>query len=159
MRSQIDVRTLLAGLALLGALLLPGPARAQAISPSALARLQALADRQQARQAVAPVVGELRQIRALLERADRDYKGHRAAAVKEIAAAIHALAPRHKGKGKKQPGGGEPQALSDAQLRQAIAQLGKVSSQLSGLPGKRPAKAVGHLGTAAKELEIALTIK
>jgi hypothetical protein len=108
---------------------------------------------------VAPVVGELRQIKLLLERADRDYKGHRAAAVKEITAAMHALAPHQKKHGKHLPGGGEPQALSDAQLREAIAQLGKVATQLSGRPGKRPAKAVGHIGAAVQELQVALTIK
>src|SRR5438552_3361668 len=40
-------------------------------------------------------VAELRATKALLERADHDYKGHRAAAVKEITVAIHALEPSH----------------------------------------------------------------
>jgi hypothetical protein len=116
---------------------------------------------QQYAAAVATVVRELHQVKVLLERADHDYKGHRAAAVKEITQAVHALVPHHKGKGKgKSPmGGGEPQALSDAQLREAVKALGKVAAQLSALPGPRAATALGHVGAAVKDLEIALTIK
>jgi hypothetical protein len=149
----------LAGGALLSALLLAGPARAQLPGPSALSRLQGASAARQQAQALAPVVRELRGIKMLLERADRDYKGHRAAAVKDITAAIHALVPRHKGRGKRQPGDGEPQALSDAQLRASMDQLAKIATQLSTLPGKRPTKAAVHVGDAVKQLQIALTIK
>jgi hypothetical protein len=125
-----------------------------------LARLQAVAAAQQQRTvAMQAITAELQTIKVLLERADHDYKGHRAAAVKEISVAMRILAPNHKRNGKAPGPVGEPQALSDAQLRAAVGALGKVAAQLSSLPGKRPAKAVGHVGAAVKELEVALTIK
>jgi hypothetical protein len=105
-------------------------------------------------------VKELHDVKVLLERADHDYKGHRAKAVHQVTAAIHALHPGHKhhhGKGAK--GGGEPQALSDAQLRESIKVLNAVLAQLSGAPGEPAAKAAAHVAGAIKELEIALTIK
>jgi hypothetical protein len=157
MRTHNLSRKWLAVGALLNGLLLAGPAAAQVPGVSNLSKLRAAAAK---KQALAPVVAELHGIKVLLERADRDYKGHRAAAVREISAAIHALAPRPKGRGRAPAGGGgEPQALSDAQLRAAIAQLNTVGTRLSGLPGKGPARAVGHVGAAVQQLQVALTIK
>ncbi|HZU34327.1 MAG TPA: hypothetical protein VFA18_00375, partial [Gemmataceae bacterium] len=89
---------------------------------------------------------ELRGIRAVLQQADRDYKGHRVAAIRQINVAIRTLRSAkvarkgHSGKGQK--GNGEPQGLSDAQLKEAIAGLVAVRNQLKGMPGPRPAKAV-----------------
>jgi hypothetical protein len=126
-----------------------------------VARAQGQAIRRQRAAAFAPILQELNSIRALLQLADRDYKGHRAAAVREITLAMRSLphVPQ-RGKGGKTPaGGGEPQALSDAQLRGAVQQLGTVLGQLTGMPGAGPAKATGHLRNAVKELEVALTIK
>jgi hypothetical protein len=105
-------------------------------------------------------IGELHRIKALLEKADHDYKGHRAAAVKEITAAIHDLAAHHHHHPHAMPGKGgnnEPQALSDAQLREAREQLRTVHKQLAaaGAPGK----AVTAVEKAIKELDRALEIK
>jgi hypothetical protein len=125
-------------------------------------------------------VAALRQTRALLAQANHDYKGHRAAAVKEITAAIHALQPprttvaapkRGPGKGgtpgPKTPGaktggktgGNEPQAVSDAQLQQAITQLTTIQSQLASQTGTGPAAASAAVQKAVQELKTALTIK
>jgi hypothetical protein len=106
-------------------------------------------------------ISELHKIKVLLERADHDYKGHRAAAVKDITAAIHDLtrgAPHHQphampGKG----GNNETQALSDAQLKEAIEQLRVVHKQLSVAGG--PADAANAVERAIKELRIALEIR
>jgi hypothetical protein len=104
-------------------------------------------------------VKELHEIKVLLERADRDYKGHRAEAVKQLGAAIHALHAGHGHHGKGVKGGGEPQALSDAQLRESVKALNVVFAQLSNSPGEPAAKAAIHVANAIKQLEVALTIK
>ena len=106
-------------------------------------------------------IAELHQIKVLLERADRDYKGHRAAAVKEITAAIHDLQAghRHGRGGPHVKGGGEPQALSDEQLREAVAGLKAVQAQLAGAPSAAAVKAAAAVEQAVKELNIALEIK
>jgi hypothetical protein len=109
-------------------------------------------------------VAELRAIRALLERADRDYDGHRVKAIKHITAAIHDLQPRvgkGPGGGQKggQKGGGEPQKLSDEQLRQAIRDLTVVENQVARDAGPGAVRAVTAIQQAIKELEIALTIR
>ncbi len=132
--------------AIVAAFLIAGPAFAKAKPPSPYAAQ----------------IKELRQIRALLQKADRDYKGHRAAAVKEITAAVHALHPSHKahkGKGVKGAKGGEPQALSDAQLKDSIKALNAVLAQLNTAPNAPATKAAAHVTNAIKELEVALTIK
>ncbi len=125
-------------------------------------------------------VAALRQTRALLQQADHDYKGHRAAAVKQITAAVHALQPPRttvtapkgglgKGgtKGLRTPGaktggktgGKEPQPVSDAQLQQAITQLTTIQSQLASMTGAGPAAASTAVQNAVQELKTALTIK
>jgi hypothetical protein len=106
-------------------------------------------------------IGELHRIKVLLEKADHDYKGHRAAAVKEITAAIHDLAAgTHHHHPHAMPGKGgnnEPQALSDAQLREAVQQLRTVHKQLAAAGA--PARAATAVERAVKELDRALEIK
>ncbi|HKI35613.1 MAG TPA: hypothetical protein VKA46_27400 [Gemmataceae bacterium] len=105
-------------------------------------------------------IKELHDVKVLLEMANHDYKGHRAEAVKHIGHAIHALEMGHKhhhGKGAK--GKGEPQALSDAQLKESIKVLNGVLAQLSGASGAPATKGAVHVVNAIKELEVALTIK
>ena len=114
----------------------------------------------------AVVVAELHAAKALLERADHDYKGHRAHAVHLITEAIHELHPHHKhaGGGKSMHAGAgkgtgqklkEPQPVSDAQLREAIGILTKAHALL----GTHHAKAAGHIQQAIAELHTALKIK
>ncbi len=118
----------------------------------------------QAAKTVNPYAAQITALRTtakLLQQADHDYKGHRAAAVHEIHVAIHSLQPVGKkpvapkggtGAGK---GGKEPQNVSDAQLAQAIVQLKAIAPQLANAP---PA-ALTAVQTAVSQLEIALTIK
>jgi hypothetical protein len=106
-----------------------------------------------------PILPQLKSIRALLQSANHDYKGHRAKAVKEIGYAIHLLQPRVKHvqtpvRKPLQPNR-EPQALSDAQLREAIDQLQSIQAQIAG----RHPRAEAALLAATKELKIALTIR
>jgi hypothetical protein len=143
-------RLAIAAAALVAGLLPAGPAFAKAKPPSPYAAQ----------------IKELREVRTLLQKADRDYKGHRVAAVKELTAAVHALHPNkkaHAGKGGKGAkgikGGGEPQALSDAQLKDSIKALNTVVAQLKTVPGAPATKAAAHVTNAIKELEAALTIK
>ncbi len=136
--------------ALAGALLFAGPAPAKAKAKAAASPYAA-------------EVKELHEIKVLLERADRDYKGHRAEAVKQIGEAIHALHPGHKhhagkgGKGVK--GGGEAQPVSDAQLRESVKALRAVHEQLVATGGAPAVKAAEHVHKASKDLEIALKVK
>jgi hypothetical protein len=106
-------------------------------------------------------IEELHGTKVLLEMADRDYKGHRAAAVKEITAAIHVLQAGHAHIKLRDnvKGGGEPQALSDTQLREAIAGLKAIQKQLAAARGTAAAEAVVAIDKAIKELNIALEIK
>jgi hypothetical protein len=102
---------------------------------------------------------ELHSIKLMLERADHDYKGHRAAAVRDIAAAIRELDPEHEGRGGgKVPGGHEPQAVSDAQLREALKQLEAMHGHLGKKKGGHH-KAAAHLERAINELKTALQVK
>lgn len=118
------------------------------------------------------IVLELHATKALLEKADHDYEGHRAAAVHHITQAIHELsgahhggthaagAPHHAGGKHPHPGKGgqkghEPQAVSDAQLRVALQQLAAIHAQLG---GAHP-KASGNIQAAIVELNVALKIK
>jgi hypothetical protein len=121
-------------------------------------------------------VAELNTTIKLLQAADHDYQGHRAQAVHDIHQAIHALHPTAKNNksstksgqvtGKKSSVKGknlakgkgankEPQAVSDAQLKQAISQLNIVRGQLKAAP---PA-ALNSIQAAVKQLQVALTIK
>jgi hypothetical protein len=123
------------------------------------------------------VVAQLKAIRAVLEHADHDYKGHRAKAVQEITKAIHAiegvgarraaLTPQQKAalqaarqakiatkQGASKPEG-EPQALSDQQLKSMVTQLTQVSAQI----GTAKPVAQQHVQNAIVELQAALAIK
>jgi hypothetical protein len=99
----------------------------------------------------------LHEIKLLLESADHDYKGHRAAAVREINAAIRDLGGHAKGTG----GGGnkEPQTLSDEQLKTAVADLAAIEKKLAGSTHPQAATAAAAVAAAIKELNIALMIR
>lgn len=90
----------------------------------------------------------LQQAYTTLEMADHDYKGHRAAAMKQIEAAGKLVGVNVRGDGK----GHEKQGVSDAQLRTAESLLNQAKSGLSG-------KALAHVNHALKQLSIALSIK
>ena len=113
----------------------------------------------------------LQQAHALLAGANHDYDGYRAKAERHITQAMHELGHQHgtTGAGAAHKGGAapankgavvqgnankEPQAQSDAQLKQAL-QL------LSGLQGHIPNthKAATHVQSAITELNTALKIK
>jgi hypothetical protein len=115
---------------------------------------------------VPAVVTNLRSAHKLLAEADRDYEGHRAKAAEEIHNALRELGYRPK---KAPPGSAanpgtvapktpsgqapvhEPQANSDAQLRQALEILQGVSQQLGNGQPKVAAKvkaAIGEINTA-----------
>jgi hypothetical protein len=105
---------------------------------------------------------ELQKTGHLLTKADRDYQGHRAAAVRQIK---HAIADLKKeahlrgfkvGNGYKGP---EPQPVSDAQLKKAIDRLQTILKQVNNLPATRlRTRAAEHIVKAIDELKIALTI-
>jgi hypothetical protein len=123
------------------------------------------------------VVAQLKSIRAVLEQADHDYKGHRAKAVHEITKAIHALegvntkhaaltpqqraalktARQAKAATQQATGkaNGEPQAQSDAQLNAALTQLTQVSAQM----GSAKPVAQQYIQNALAELKAALAAK
>jgi hypothetical protein len=90
----------------------------------------------------------LTQAYATLEKADHDYKGHRVAAMHQIAAAGKALGIKVHGDGK----GHEPQGESDAQLRTAQGLLQQAQAGLTG-------KALKHAQHAIKQISVALSIK
>jgi hypothetical protein len=109
------------------------------------------------------IISELEHSRALLEEADHDYDGHRAKAVGDITAAIHALKPHHeskpsekKARPEKDPK--EPQAVSDAQLKKALAELETVHHQLKESKAEHHAKASEDVGKAIAQLHTALKI-
>jgi len=95
-----------------------------------------------------PSGGYLLQAYATLEMADHDYKGHRAAAMKQIEAAGKVLGVSVRGDGK----GHEKQGVSDEQLRTAQGLLEQAKAGLSG-------KALIHVNKAIGQLSIALKIK
>jgi hypothetical protein len=114
----------------------------------------------------AALAGQLRATRALLRRADHDYEGHRVKAIHEITRAIHALEPaagrrRHPRVGglRPAPGGKEPQAVSDAQLRKALEQLQATRANLGAAPPRNVAVAGAAIDRAVRELQIALKIR
>jgi hypothetical protein len=110
-------------------------------------------------------IAQLKSIRALLHGADHDYQGYRVKAMHQITDAIHALEgiktppkkPHKPPTGQK--GNHEPQAVSDAQLTQAIQQLQTVQSQLTGTTGHHVAAASNHITKAIQDLQTALKIK
>ena len=98
-------------------------------------------------------VALLRPAYITLATADHDYKGHRVKAMKAIEAACKLLGTDISGEGR----GHEPQAVSDAQLRQALSEVQQASAAVPG--GKDQKKIVAHLDKAISELNTALTIK
>jgi hypothetical protein len=108
------------------------------------------------------LIHELRKTAHLLSKADRDYKGHRAAAVKQIKLAIHDLTKEAHLRGHKVPSGytgPESQPVSDAQLKKASQHLGNILNQINNLKAtKQRTKAAEHLVKAIAELKTALTI-
>jgi len=98
-------------------------------------------------------VAELRQAYATLAVADHDYKGHRVKAMKAIEAACKLLGTDISGDSKVR----EKQAISDAQLRSALAEVQQVSTAIPA--GKGQKQIVNHLNKAISELTTALTIK
>ena len=105
------------------------------------------------------LIKQLETIRANLNKADHDYEGHRATAVREITHAIHFL--QH---GEKHPKPAEhfkagahkePQALSDAQLKQSLAALQSLKIPL----GKHQTEVEAALQKAMSSLKIALKVK
>lgn len=122
----------------------------------------------------------LQATKKMLQSADHDYGGHRAAAVKAIDAAENQLSlvlkSKHKGKGsggkagKKsatKPGKGkgkrrEPQDLSNLQLADAIPKLEQTQALLEKAKddyGGHRADAVRDLGKAVQQLKTALTFE
>ena len=108
------------------------------------------------------LIRELRKTAHLLSKADRDYKGHRAAAVKQIHKAIAQLRKEAQVRGHKVPSGykgPEPQPVSDAQLKKAMSQLKTILNQVNNVQAtKRRTRAAEHITTAIDELKVALTI-
>jgi hypothetical protein len=84
---------------------------------------------------------------ATLSQADHDYKGHRAAAMKQVQRAVAELGGRISGHGRVR----EPQATSDAQLRDAAALLQQAAAGLSG-------RALAHVNAAINQINTALAI-
>jgi hypothetical protein len=103
-------------------------------------------------------IATLREAHALLVHANHDYDGHRAKAAEAVHKALKELGYEHK----KAPAGAtpaaqtkvhEPQAASDAQMKQALQLLGGVQFN-----GKHP-KAAAHVEHAVREIKTALSIK
>ena len=112
-----------------------------------------------------PILQGLHQTRTLLHMANHDYDGFRAKAVHQVTKAIHALDPPHSRTTPKKPAAppmprpNEPQAVSDAQLKQAIGQLNVILNQLGSLPGDaHAATAMTHVRSAIADLNVALKI-
>ena len=110
----------------------------------------------------AKLIDELKSAHALLTKADRDYEGHRHLAAEEVHKALedlgyhHKAAPADKHAGSKgEPAVHEPQATSDAQLRNAREILQGVLPKLkANHPG-----AHGNVKAAIGEIDKALAIK
>ena len=97
-------------------------------------------------------VQALRTAYRTLAKADHDYQGHRIAAMRQIEAACDLLGSDIRGDGT----GHEPQALSDAQLREARATVSQVRNAI---PAGQQPRIATHLDNAVKQIDIALTIK
>ena len=109
----------------------------------------------------------LHAIKLTLEAANHDYGGHRAKAIADITKAQKQLrlalkhAPKGKGKGKVKSLG-EPQALSDAQLLEAIGYLKQTEHLLAKANhdyGGHRAATVSDLHQAVRQLELALKFR
>lgn len=147
------------------AVLLAGPAAAQARKGPRKPREPQQQSNQQLRQAL----HVLHSVKKTLQAADHDYGGHRAAAVRDVSAAAHQLRlalnhGKHSATGKRKPGQGgkkphEPQVLSDQQLAGTIPVLRETITVLRNANhdyGGHRAKAVTDLQMAIHQLEKAL---
>lgn len=114
------------------------------------------------------IVDDLHATRALLEKANHDYKGHRVAAVHHVMHAAHLL-QHHKPHPNPQAHtghltkphfrGNEPQPVSDAQLQQAKQNLQTIGAQINNLGnGVHHQKAHKAVQNAIQELDTALKI-
>jgi hypothetical protein len=106
---------------------------------------------------------ELQKTAHLLSKANRDYKGHRAEAVRQIHHAVRYLKNEAKVRGLKGAGsdykGPEPQPVSDTQLKQAIANLKSTLTKVNSLSTTtRRTKAADRVGKAIDELNVALQV-
>ena len=110
------------------------------------------------------IARELEAVRALLNKANHDYNGHRAAAVHEVTHAIHIL---EHGKHHPNPGNHfiaaqgrirEPQQVSDVQLQQAILALQTIAVQLHGTNGQHHTQAALVVKKAIYNLHVALKV-
>jgi hypothetical protein len=143
----------LAGGVLVAGLGLVGPASAKPKEPQGVSNNELVAGLQM-----------LHATKLTLEGADHDYGGHRAAAVKAIGAAEHQLrkalhAHGPKGHAGRPAGGGEAQAVSNIQLAESIAVLGKTIAVLQAANhdyGGHRAAAVKDLQVAVQQLKLAL---
>jgi hypothetical protein len=95
-----------------------------------------------------PAGGLLVEAYRTLERADHDYKGHRADAMKQVEEAAKIIGVKVRGDGK----GHEKQGVSDEQLHAAQGLLEQARSGLSG-------RALKHCNKAIEQISIALRIK
>lgn len=109
----------------------------------------------------------LHAIKLTLEAANHDYGGHRVKAIADITKAQKQLrlalksVPKGKGKGKAKSLG-EPQALSDAQLLEAVGYLKQTEQLLAKANhdyGGHRAAAVRDLHQAIRQLELALKFR
>lgn len=126
------------------------------------AKKVAQASKGQTKATSATIIKELERVRSQLNKADHDYKGHRAAAVHQVTHAIHLLqhGKHHPNPGQHFTGGHhkEPQAKSDAQLRQAIQELDVIARQLQSTNGQHHAKAIAAVHRAVQDLHQALKV-
>jgi hypothetical protein len=115
------------------------------------------------------LIASLQQAKALLHKANHNYKGHRVAAIKQINKAIHELRKEMFPKGKatvvktktppnpNAPRTPEAQTVSDGQLQQASNNLAATLIQLNGLPSTpRRRNAAGFIKGAINQLTAAL---
>jgi hypothetical protein len=150
--------TLIAGSFILAAALLVlggSPAVAQRGAKKAAAAAKKVND--------VALILELQKTAHLLSKADRDYKGHRAEAVRQIHHAVKHLKAEAKVRGLKGAGndykGPEAQPVSDAQLKLAIINLKATLTKVNNLAvTSRRTTAAGHVGKAISELGTALEV-
>ena len=96
--------------------------------------------------------GMLRRAYRILASGDHDYKGHRAKAMEAVKAAAELLGMDLRGDYKDR----EPQALSDARLREA---QGLITQVLGAAEVKDQKRIVKHLKVAINQINIALSIR
>jgi hypothetical protein len=112
---------------------------------------------------------ELHHAHRLLQEANHDYDGHRAKAAEELHKAIKTLeatVPHHHHQAQptakpvvKEPAVHEPQAVSDAQLREARKVLKTVEAQLASSTELHHQKALVDVAKAIEQIDIALKIR